>query len=81
MQFHSWERREAILCSMKEPKHPEGTSVQAYYIKHGEQTWRFLNGVQFADLPREGELITKKDSEETFDRISYELSDLSTLLI
>ena len=81
MEYHSWERRAAIICSITEPKHPEGAYVQAFYIKNGEQTWRLLNGTQFVDVLREGEILAKEGFEEMFGRIGYELPDLSTLPI
>jgi hypothetical protein len=81
MEFHSWEYRAAIICSIPEPKHPEGAFVQAFYINHGEQNWRLLNSVQLVDVLREGRLLNKGDFEEMFGLISYELPNLSTLPI
>jgi hypothetical protein len=81
MEYHSWEYRAAIICSIPEPKHPEGAYVQAFYIKHGEKNWTLLNGVQFVDVLREGKLLNKEDFEEMFGRIGKELPDLSTLPI
>jgi hypothetical protein len=81
MEYHSWEYRAAIICSIAEPKHPEGAYVQAFYIKHGEKKWRLLNGQQFVDVLREGKLMTQEGFEEMFGRIGKELPDLSTLPI
>ena len=76
LEYHNWEYRPAVVCSIEEPRHPEGAYVQAYFITVHEEQWKLANGPQFVDILREGRLMNQADFEEMFGVIGSDLPGL-----